>query len=95
MKPSLLGRVALSVLIALSLARQVYAAQKGEKEMIQTAALGLPTGPSADWRQGDSFVTNVVKELEVVPACAISSRRLFLDSRYSLARALRARATLV
>jgi hypothetical protein len=90
MKPSPLSRVALSVLIALSLARQVCAAQEGGKETIQTAALGLPTGPSADWRQWDSFLTNVVKKLaeEMSPGLRDQLAETFLDSRYSLARAL-------
>ncbi len=51
------------------------------------AQLTLPTGAGVDWRQWDSFLTNVVKKLATVLP---ESRRtqlqdLFLDSRYQLA----------
>ena len=90
MKLGPLRRVAFFVLIALPLAPQVCAAQKVGKEAVQTAALGLPSGPSADWRQWDSFLTNVVKKLaeEMSPGLRDQLAETFLDSRYSLARAL-------
>jgi ribosomal protein S16 len=54
------------------------------------AQLGLPVGAGADWRQWDSFLTNVVKTLG--PEFAEPRREqlgdLFLDSRYQLVQTL-------
>ncbi len=80
----------LAVLIVFSVSAEVRPAQKTGAETIQTAALGLPTGPGADWRQWDSFFTNVVKKLagEFSPALREQLAETFLDSRYQLTRAL-------
>lgn len=58
----------------------------------QVAALALPTGPQADWRQWDSFLTSVVKKLgtEIRPALREQLADMFLDARYQLTDALRA-----
>ena len=56
----------------------------------QLAQLTLPTGAGADWRQWDSFLTNVVKKLATdLPESRLDQLRdLFLDSRYELAQTL-------
>ena len=54
------------------------------------AQLPLPTGGSVDWRQWDSFFTNVVKKLaeDLPEAQRDQLRDLFLDSRYQLVQSL-------
>ena len=54
------------------------------------AQLPLPTGGSVDWRQWDSFFTNVVKKLaEDLPEAQLDQLRgLFIDSRYQLVQSL-------
>ena len=54
------------------------------------AQLGLPLGAGADWRQWDSFLTNVVKTLgpEFAEPQREQLRDLFLDSRYQLVQTL-------
>ncbi|MGH7875254.1 MAG: hypothetical protein ACREQO_23925, partial [Candidatus Binatia bacterium] len=90
MKRRFFRRLTLAALVVVSLTAEVRSAQKTANETIQTAALGLPTGPSADWRQWDSFFTNVVKKLagEFSPALREQLAETFLDSRYQLTRAL-------
>ena len=50
------------------------------------AQLTLPTGAGADWRQWDSFLTNVVKKLatDLPESRRTQLQDLFLDSRYQL-----------
>ena len=52
----------------------------------KVAQLGLPTGAGADWRQWDSFLTNVVKQLgqDLGEPRREQLRDLFLNSRYEL-----------
>ena len=54
------------------------------------AQLGLPLGAGADWRQWDSFLTNVVKTLgpQFPEARREQLGDLFLDSRYQLVQTL-------
>jgi transglycosylase-like protein with SLT domain len=54
------------------------------------AQFGLPTGAGADWRQWDSFLTNVIKKLgqDLAEPRREQLRDLFLDSRYQLVQAL-------
>jgi soluble lytic murein transglycosylase-like protein len=56
----------------------------------RVAQLGLPTGVGADWRQWDSFLTNVVKKLgqDLAEPRREQLRDLFLDSRYQLVQAV-------
>jgi len=51
------------------------------------AQLTLPTGAGVDWRQWDSFLTNVVKKLatDLPESRRTQLQDLFLDSRYQLA----------
>ena len=55
------------------------------------AALALPTGPSADWQQWDSFLTNVVKKLgeDFQPELREQLGEFFLDGRHRLVEVLR------
>src|SRR5262249_33753311 len=54
------------------------------------AQFSTPTGSSVDWRQWDSFLTNVVKKLaQDLPEAQLDQLRvLFLDSRYQLVQTL-------
>ena len=54
------------------------------------AQLGLPTGPSADWRQWDAFLTDAVKKMagDVGEPRRDQLRDLFLDSRHELVQTL-------
>jgi len=56
---------------------------------VQLAALALPFGARADWRQWDSFLTNVVKKLgeNFEPAQRDQLSEVFLDARYQLVQA--------
>lgn len=56
---------------------------------VQLAALALPFGARADWRQWDSFLTNVVKKLgeNFQPAQRDQLSEVFLDARYQLVQA--------
>jgi hypothetical protein len=96
--PSLIrALIAAPYFLSLILVAPVYAEQS--EEHIQLAAAfelpqipGLPslTGPSADWRQFDSFFTFVVKRFgDDVPANLKDSLGdAFLDSRYELTGAI-------
>jgi hypothetical protein len=96
--PSLIrALIAAPYFLSLILVAPVYAVQS--EEHIQLAAAfelpqipGLPslTGPSADWRQFDSFFTFVVKRFgDDVPANLKDSLGdAFLDSRYELTGAI-------
>jgi len=55
------------------------------------AALALPVGPTADWQQWDSFLTNVVKKLGEGFQTAQRDQLVdsFIDARYQLVGALR------
>ena len=52
--------VATAILLA---ATCLWGQQMPEPPSVQRAALGLPSGARADWRQWDSFLTFVVKKL--------------------------------
>jgi soluble lytic murein transglycosylase-like protein len=56
----------------------------------RVAQFGLPIGEGADWRQWDSFLTNVVKKLgdDLAEPRREQLRDLFLDSRYQLVQAV-------
>lgn len=56
----------------------------------RVAQLTLPTGGGADWRQWDSFLTNVVKKLatDLPESRRAQLQDLFLDSRYQLVQTL-------
>jgi len=68
---------------------RVFAADDNDEARL--AALALPGAAQADWRQWDSFLTNVVKKLgaEFQPALRDRLGETFLDSRYQLAGLLR------
>jgi len=65
-------------------------AQTQRRAEVQVAALALPGGASADWRQWDSFLTFAVKRLgqDMPPAQIDRLGEVFLDSRYQLTQAL-------
>jgi hypothetical protein len=85
------------LVVLLLLAGPLHAAE-GSREMQLAAAFELPkipalpslTGPSADWRQFDSFFTFVVKRFgdDVPVNLKDSLGDAFLDSRYELTRAI-------
>jgi soluble lytic murein transglycosylase-like protein len=76
------GAALLVLLVAVGLGVQP-APTSGDSRQAQ---LSLPTGPGADWRQWDSFLTNVVKKLaaDLGDTQRDQLRDLFLDSRYQL-----------
>ncbi len=79
----------LALLAGLSIATPALALNpEGE---LRVAALALPGGAPADWRQWDSFLTNVVKKLggEFQPALRDRLGETFLDARYQLVGLLR------
>jgi Transglycosylase SLT domain len=57
---------------------------------VRLAQLPLPTGPGADWRQWDSFLTDVIKKLaaDLGDTRRDQLRDLFLDARYQLVQTL-------
>jgi hypothetical protein len=65
-------------------------ARSAERAETQVAALALPTGPQADWRQWDAFLTNVIKKLgaDFRPELRDRLAETFLDARYQLTSAL-------
>ena len=78
-------------LLLLFLSCAVASAQPAERAAARRyAQLGLPTGPSADWRQWDAFLTNAVKKIadDLGPARRDQLQDLFLDGRYELAQAV-------
>lgn len=74
------------------LAPKISAAASAPANELQLAALALPGGQQADWRQWDSFLTAVVKKLgqEIRPALREQLAETFLDARYQLTQTLRA-----
>lgn len=88
------SRIFSGLVLLLWAAANLEAATFQPKEQ-QLAALALPTGPQADWRQWDSFLTAVVKKLgqEMRPALRDQLAETFLDARYHLTTTLRAGAT--
>ena len=79
----------LATFIIAALSARVFAVE--DQNELRLAALALPGGPQADWRQWDSFLTNVVKKLggEFQPALRDRLGETFLDSRYQLVGLLR------
>jgi hypothetical protein len=69
----------------------VTASEIGASAETRLAALALPTAAGADWRQWDSFLTNVVKTLgeDFQPALRDQLGDFFLDGRHRLVDALR------
>jgi soluble lytic murein transglycosylase-like protein len=82
----LLGAVLCVLLLPVSLGAQPPARSVDRRQ----AQLGLPTGPSADWREWDAFLTNASKTVgdQLGEARREQLRDLFLDSRYQLVQAL-------
>ncbi len=82
----LLGAVLCVLLLPVSLGAQPPASSVDRRQ----AQLGLPTGPSADWREWDAFLTNAIKTIgdQLGEARREQLRDLFLDSRYQLVQAL-------
>jgi hypothetical protein len=82
-------RWAVALLIVL-LPAGLSARPAGPSDAARLAQLGLPLGAGADWRQWDSFLTNVVKTLgpEFAEPQREQLRDLFLDSRYQLVQTL-------
>jgi hypothetical protein len=79
-------------LIALAAATALRAQPPPVPAPFQLAQLALPTGPEADWRQWDSFVTTVIKKIaqDLGEQRREQLRDLFLDSRYQLVEAFSA-----
>ncbi len=75
--------------LVLSMASSLRAQQLPMYANPQLAALALPTGAAADWRQWDSFLTTVIKKLgqDLSEQQRDQLRELFLDSRYQLVQA--------
>lgn len=86
------GKKVLLIFTAAVLALGTADAQEPAKAAVRVAALALPTAPSADWRQWDSFFTQVVKKLgeDFQPALRDQLGEFFLDGRHRLVDALRA-----
>ncbi|HWP22779.1 MAG TPA: lytic transglycosylase domain-containing protein [Candidatus Binatia bacterium] len=89
------GGIALALAVLLPLASVAWPSEQEKSHEVRTAALGLPTGPRADWQQWDSFLTNVVKKLgeEFRPDQREQLSEMFLDARYQLVQALRSGAS--
>jgi Transglycosylase SLT domain len=87
---SCLKRALLLASFAAFIAAAADAAAPEPRPERRVAALALPTGPSVDWQQWDSFFTNVVKRLneDFPPALHEQLGETFLDARYRLAQAL-------
>ncbi len=90
-------KVFLGLAVLASLLAQPVQASNGEMSQakVQLAAFQLPqlpglSGPSADWRQWDSFFTFLVKRVgqDVPAALKDSLGDAFLDSRYELTSAI-------
>ena len=79
---TLVGAACLVLLLAVGLDAQQAAMARNPR----LAQLTLPTGAGADWRQWDSFLTNVVKKLatDLPESRRTQLQELFLDSRYQL-----------
>jgi hypothetical protein len=74
------------LVLALAVALEAQPASRDAR----LAQLQLPMGAGADWRQWDSFLTNVVKRLaqDLGEPQRDQLRDLFLDSRYQLVQTL-------
>jgi hypothetical protein len=73
-----------------------WSARSAERAETQVAALALPTGPQADWRQWDAFLTNVIKKLgaDFRPELRDRLAETFLDARYQLTSAVSPKPTI-
>jgi hypothetical protein len=80
------------MLLAALLPAAVDAEPPLPREGSRVAQLGLPLVQGADWRQWDSFLTNVVKKLgdDLAEPRREQLRELFLDSRYQLVQTVSA-----
>jgi hypothetical protein len=85
-------RVGAVVFIALVVATALWAQSPPKRASFQVAQLALPTGPDADWRQWDAFVTTIIKKIaqDLGAQRREQLRDLFLDSRYELVQAFSA-----
>ena len=83
-------RVCAAVVLVLLLATSVKTQQPPTPPDSRRAQLSKPTGAGADWRQWDSFLTNVVKKLaqDLGESRREQLRELFLDSRYQLVQTI-------
>jgi len=79
-----------AVVLTLLLAAGLDAQQAATVADPRLAQLTLPTGSGADWRQWDSFLTNIVKKLatDLPESRRTQLQDLFLDSRYQLVQTL-------
>ena len=79
-----------AAVLTLLLAAGVDAQHAATAVGLRLAQLTVPTGLGADWRQWDSFLTNIVKKLATdLPESRRSQLQdLFLDSRYQLVQTL-------
>src|SRR5215468_12260085 len=77
-------------MIAILFATRLWAIEAPKPPDARLAALGLPTGASADWQQWDSFLTNAVKRLaqDLRPDQQEQVSEVFLDARYELVQTL-------
>lgn len=84
-------RVLLVLTVILPFTTELWAQDATKPGGPQLAALALPFGERADWRQWDSFLTNVVKKLgeTLQPAQRDQLVDTFLDARYQLTQSLR------
>jgi len=83
-------RLGSTALLVLLLAAGLGAQERPAPGDRRVAQLSLPTGPGADWRQWDAFLTNAVKKLatDLPKSRRDQLRELFLDSRYQLVQTL-------
>lgn len=79
-----------AVVLTLLLAAGLDAQQAATAVDPRLAQLTLPAGSGADWRQWDSFLTNIVKKLatDLPEPRRAQLQDLFLDSRYQLVQTL-------
>ena len=79
-------------MIAILFATRLWAIEAPKPPDARLAALGLPTGASADWQQWDSFLTTAVKRLaqDLRPDQQEQVSEVFLDARYELVQTLSA-----
>ena len=79
-----------AAILTLLLAAGLDAQQAATAVDPRLAQLAMPTGSGADWRQWDSFLTNIVKKLatDLPESRRAQLQDLFLDSRYQLVQTL-------